>query len=83
MRGYTYHRLLNTDYEDQPVHWFLFCTEALNAKARVREVALYVVDNVCQDLHTHNYLYHAYKRFALFEPHEEQAHMELSLADPG
>lgn len=83
MRGYTYHRLFNTDYEDQPIHWFLYDAEALTAKAQTRDVPIYMVDNVREDLHNHNYLYHAYEGFAAYEPHEKQAHMELSLANPG
>ena len=47
------------------------------------EVPLFMVDAVCEDLRESNYLYHAYERFASYEPHEHQAHMELSLADPG
>jgi len=83
MRGYTYHRVFPTDYEDQPVHWFLYDAAALSAKARSQEVPLYIVDTVHNDLRAHNYLYHAYEHFAAFQPHENEAHMELSLADPG
>lgn len=42
-----------------------------------------MVDPIREDLCEYNYLYHAYKQFAAYEPHERQAHMELSLADPG
>ncbi|KAF8290485.1 hypothetical protein DL93DRAFT_2092057, partial [Clavulina sp. PMI_390] len=83
MRGYTYHRLFPTDYEQQPAHWFLYDAAALTATARNRQVPLYMVDNVRTDLRNHNYLYHAYERFATYEPGQTQAHMELSLADPG
>ncbi len=55
------------------MHWFLYDAEALNAKAQKREVPLYIVDNVRQDLCIHNYLYHAYEHFALFERSEPQA----------
>ena len=83
MRGYTYHRVFPTEYEDQPIHWFLYDGAALSQKAHNREVPLFMVEKVQNDLHSRNYLFHAYENFARYRPHEPQAHMELSLADPG
>jgi hypothetical protein len=82
MRGYTYHRVFPTEYEDQPVHWFLYDAEALSSKACNREVPLIMVEKVHGDLYSRNYLYHAYECFARYKPDEPQAHMELSLARP-
>jgi hypothetical protein len=78
-----YHCVFPTDYEDQPVHWSLYDAGALTAKAHAHEVPLYIADTVCSDLHMHNFLYHTYEHFATFQPDENQAHMELSLANPG
>ena len=82
MHRYMYHRTFLTDYEDHPVHWFLYDAVAVSRKACDHNVPLYIVDKVCEDLYLWNYLYHAYESFACYKPHEQQVHMELSLADP-
>ena len=52
-------------------------------KAHGWEVPLFMVEKVWNDLHSCNYLFHAYECFAHYRPHETQVHMELSLANPG
>jgi hypothetical protein len=83
MRGYTYHRVFPTDYENQPVHWFLYDAAALFNNARDCDLPTHIVELVRSDLHSHNYLYRTYQHFARFQLHLPQAHMKLSLADPG
>jgi hypothetical protein len=82
IQGYTYHRVFPTNYENQPVHWLLYDSAVLFNKACDRDLPMHIVELVCNDLHSHNYLYHAYQHFARFQLHQPQAHVELSLADP-